>query len=100
MFRQCSHCGQPFTARDLCKDVTKNVEAQRMANGVDGVNFRVYTCAHCGKDDVFVDVCSLPGESEADHLRRKQELEALVRELPKGDAEVVLAERPGRPRQA
>src|ERR1700722_17562976 len=66
MHRQCSRCGQAFTAHDLCKDVTKNVEAQRMANGVDGVLFRVYTCGHCACDDVFVDVCPLAGETDAD----------------------------------
>jgi hypothetical protein len=95
MFRQCSHCGEPFTAHDLCKDITNNLEAERMANGVDGVAFRVYTCSRCGRDDVFVDVCALPGESDTDYQRRKHELERLVAQVPQGDAALVLAERPG-----
>jgi hypothetical protein len=94
MFRQCSHCGRPFTAQDLCKDVTKNVEAQRMDNGVEGVLFRVYTCPDCARDGVFVDVCQLPDESDADYQHRKEELERLVEQLPKGEADVVLAEWP------
>jgi hypothetical protein len=94
MFRQCSHCGKPFTPQDLCKDVTKNLEAQRTASGIEGVLLRVYTCSDCARDDVFVDVCPLPGESREDYDRRKYELETLVRQLPTGDADVVLAERP------
>jgi hypothetical protein len=94
MLRKCSQCGEPFTAQDLCKDVSKNVEAQRMASGVEGVHFAVYTCSRCAKDDVFVDVVPLPGESGEAFQRRKQELERLVGQLPKSDANVVLAERP------
>jgi hypothetical protein len=97
MFRQCSHCGRPFTAPDLCKDVTKNLEARRMASGVDGVVFRVYACAACAKDDVFVDVSPLPGESDEAFRQRKEELEALVKDLPRGDADVVLAQRNAQP---
>jgi hypothetical protein len=94
MFRQCSRCGQPFTAQDLCKDVSKNVEAQRMAGGVEGVVFRVYTCSQCETDDLFVDVCPLPGESMEAFHERAHELEQLIEDLPRTDADVVLAERP------
>jgi hypothetical protein len=95
MFRQCSRCGKPFTPQELCKDITKNLEAKRLASGVEGVLLRVYTCAQCSRDDVFVDVCALPGESDAEYHHRKHELERLVQQLPTGDAAIVLAERPG-----
>jgi DNA-directed RNA polymerase subunit RPC12/RpoP len=94
MFRKCSHCGEPFKAQDLCKDVSRELEHQRMAAGVEGVLVRVYTCAQCQKDDVFVDVTPLPDESEEAFHDRKRELERIVHQLPKTDADVVLAERP------
>jgi len=94
MFRQCSRCGQPYTPRDLCKDVSKNVEAERMARGVEGVAFRIYTCPRCQKDDLFVDVCPLPGESIDAFHQRKRDLERLIEELPSSDADVVVAARP------
>jgi hypothetical protein len=93
MFRQCSRCGQPFAPQDLCKDVSKKVEAQRMANSVEGVAFRIYSCPRCQTDDLFVDVCPLSGEStEAFHDRRR-ELERIIADLPTSDTDVVIAER-------
>ena len=65
-----------------------------MACGVEGLLFRVYICSHCSKEDLFVDVCHMPGESEEGYHRRKEDLEQLIEQIPKGDADVVLAERP------
>jgi DNA-directed RNA polymerase subunit RPC12/RpoP len=96
MFRQCSRCGQPFTAHDLCKDISKTVEAQRLAGGVEGVAFRVYTCPRCEKDDLFVDVTPLPGESIEAFHQRKEQVESLIHEIPPSDADIVIAERPPR----
>ena len=94
MYRACSHCGKPFSASDLCKDVSKRLEAQRMALGVEGVLFRVYNCSRCNRDDLFVDVCSVPGESAEEYRARKDGLEDLIQDLPMTEADVVLAERP------
>ncbi len=71
-----------------------------MAAGVEGVLVRVYTCSHCQKDDVFLDVCPMPGESNEAVRKRKRELESVVRQIPKGDADVVLAERLAHPPKA
>ena len=65
-----------------------------MACGVEGVLFRVYICPRCQTEDLFVDVCPLPGESGEAFQDRKRDLEYLVEQIPKGDADVVLAERP------
>jgi len=65
-----------------------------MARGVEGVAFRIYTCPRCQKDDLFVDVCPLPGESIDAFHQRKRDLERLIEELPSSDADVVVAARP------
>ena len=93
MMRECKHCHKLFTPRELCKDVSKEIESERKASGVDGVLFRCYTCAHCGVDNLFVDIHPLEGESDEAFRRRRQELEATVQQLHPAGTEVVLVER-------
>ncbi len=96
MQRHCTHCDRPFTAQDIAKDVSKGMEAERKALGLQGVLFRYYSCPACGQDDIFVDVSPLPGESPDDFLRRRQELEVAARGLHTELVDVVLGERPSR----
>jgi hypothetical protein len=96
MQRHCTNCDRPFTAQDLAKEVSKGMEAQRKAWGLEGVLFRYYACPACGQADIFVDVNPLPGEEPAGFLRRRQELEQAAGGLHAEQVEVVLGERPPR----
>jgi hypothetical protein len=66
------------------------MEAERRARGLDGIRFRYYVCSDCGYDDVFLDVVHLPGESDEEFARRKEELEKAVRALPAEQTEVIV----------
>ena len=94
MQRECRHCHRHFTPGDLVKDLSKEIEAARKAQGVEGVHFRCYACSHCGKDNLFVDVQPLEGESADAYRTRKAEVEAAVGEVHPQGAEVVLVEKP------
>lgn len=93
MMRECQHCHKNFAPNELCKDVSKEIEAARKASGVEGVHFRCYACSHCGFDNLFVDLVPREGESDADFQRRKAEVEATVQQVHPEGAEVVLVER-------
>jgi hypothetical protein len=86
MQRHCAFCERPFEAKDLAKETSKGMEAERKRLGLEGVLFRYYTCPVCGHDAIFVDVRPLPGEPEEDFRERRRQLEAVVTEL---DAERV-----------
>jgi len=93
MQRECSKCGEPFAARDLVKDRSKEMEAERKAKGMQGVRFVEYTCSHCGQDDIFVDILQLDNESPEEFQVRKATLEADLKQLHGSQAEVVLKTR-------
>jgi hypothetical protein len=96
MQRRCTNCDRPFAASDLVKEVSKGMEAERKALGLEGVLFRYYRCPACGQADIFVDVSPLPGEDGEAFLQRRQALEQAVRGLEGEQVQVVLSER--RPR--
>jgi hypothetical protein len=57
------------------------MEAERKAAGLEGVRFLYYHCTACGMDDIFVDILPLQGESDDDYIRRRDAMEAAVRQL-------------------
>ena len=93
MHRECTQCRRPFTARDLAREVSRGMEAERKALGLQGLLFRSYHCPQCGDDDIFVDLRPLPGESEADFRARRADLERTVKDLHAERAEVVITPR-------
>ena len=95
MDRECTRCRRPFAAADLCREESKEMEADRKAAGLSGVRFLFYHCPGCGTDDIFVDVRPLEGEAHADYLRRRDAMEAAVRQLHDGPtrAEAVVVAR-------
>jgi hypothetical protein len=96
MHRHCTNCDRPFSARDLARQVSRGMEAERRALGLQGVLFRYYDCPACGQADIFVDVSRLPDEEEGDFCRRRYALEEAVRGLHGDQVEVVLSEKPPR----
>jgi hypothetical protein len=90
MHRECTDCRRPFTRYDLAREESKGMEAERKALGLEGVLFRYYECPACGQADIFVDIAPLPGEEPGDFLRRRDELEEAVRQLPAEGVEVVV----------
>ena len=80
MSRTCTQCGRPFTADELARDETGNMEADRDAAGLQGVRFLYYSCP-CGTADIFVDIVPLRNEEPERFVRRRDEMEAVVRAL-------------------
>jgi hypothetical protein len=91
--RECSHCQRKFTPKDLVKEDSKEMEAERKARGLEGVRFLYYTCPDCGYADIFVDIRHLPDESDEDLHSRRAELEAAVREIHAEKVDVVVTEK-------
>jgi hypothetical protein len=79
----------------MARDATENMEADRTAAGLRGVRFVYYACPACEMADIFVDILPLKGEPPERFLRRRSEMEAVVRRLhadrPDGAADVVVA---------
>jgi hypothetical protein len=61
--RECSHCHKPLLPQELVREVSKGMESERNALGLEGVRFLYYTCSGCGYADIFVDVHPIAGES-------------------------------------
>jgi hypothetical protein len=93
MTRKCSHCGKDFVPQELARQESKEMEAERKAQGLEGLLFRCYSCSACGYLDIFVDVHPLAGESEEAFCLRKEELEDTVRRLSGEGVEAVLVTR-------
>ena len=93
MMRSCSHCGKEFTPQELSREDTKGLEAERKALGLEGVLFRYYTCSACGYADIFVDIHPLEGESEEAFGRRRDELEATLKQMEGEGVEIVVRTR-------
>lgn len=91
--RECLNCHKPFSPVDLAKDVSKDIEAERKAQGVRGVLFRCYTCSHCGHENLFVDLHPLEGETSEEFKRRRDELEATIRQSAPSGVDVALIEK-------
>jgi hypothetical protein len=90
MHRHCPNCERPFEAKDLSKEESKGMEAQRKELGLEGVLFRYYTCPACGHDAIFVDVRPVVGESPESFHERRRRLEAVVSGIHAERVEVVL----------
>lgn len=93
MQRECANCRRPFVPQDLVKEESRGMEAERKAQGLEGVLFRYYHCPECGYDDIFVDVHPLPGEAPEAFRQRRAELEATVKQLHGERVKVVLTPR-------
>ena len=90
MMRTCSHCGKVFTPKELSREDSKGLEAERKTLGLEGILFRYYTCSACGQADIFVDILRLAGELEEDFRRRREELEATIQQLQGDGVKVVV----------
>jgi hypothetical protein len=93
MMRACTCCRKTFVPRELLREESKGMEAERKALGLEGVLFRYYVCSACGHADIFVDVLPLDGEGEEAFRARRDELEQAVRHLHGEGVEVVVTER-------
>jgi hypothetical protein len=93
MMRACTCCRKTFVPRELLREESKGMEAQRKALGLEGVAFRYYVCSACGHADIFVDVLPREGEGEEAFRARRDELEQAVRQLHSEGVEVVITER-------
>jgi hypothetical protein len=93
MLRECAHCGRAFTPKDLLKEDSKNMEADRKALGLVGVRFLYYRCPECNFADIFVDIHALPDETPEAFSRRRRELEDTVKQISATNCEVIVCER-------
>jgi hypothetical protein len=93
MHRHCTQCRHAFTERDLAREQTRGMEADRKALGLRGLTFRYYTCPECGQDDIFLDLTPLAGESAEDYRRRHEELEAVGRKAHADGLAVVVLDK-------
>lgn len=93
MQRECTNCRKPFTPPEFSREESRGMEAERKALGLQGVLFRYYRCAACGRADIFIDILPLPGEAEEEFRRRRAELEQVVRELHADQVDLVLVEK-------
>jgi recombinational DNA repair protein (RecF pathway) len=94
MMRKCSRCHKDFTPQELSREESRGMEAERKALGLEGVLFRYYACSACGNADIFLDIHPLTGESEEDFRRRRDELEAIIRDVHPEGVGIILVERP------
>jgi hypothetical protein len=81
MPRECTRCCRPFVLADLSREETENMEAQRKANGLEGVKFVYFHCSACGMDDIFVAILPLETEFAEDYEARRDAMEKVVRGL-------------------
>jgi hypothetical protein len=93
MNRECRYCHRQFTAQDFAKEESKNMEADRKRLGLEGVRFLYYTCPGCNRDDIFLDIHHLEGESAEEFQARRDALEAAVRQTDAERVAVTIVER-------
>jgi FAD/FMN-containing dehydrogenase len=93
MMRACTCCRKTFVPRELLREESKGMEAERKARGLEGVLFRYYACSACGHADIFVDVHPLDGETDEAFQARRDELETAARQLHGEGVEVVVVGR-------
>jgi hypothetical protein len=78
----------------VVRDETEKMEADRTAAGLRGVRFLYFACPACEMADIFLDILRLRGERPERFVRRRSEMEAVVRGLhagrPDGAAEVIV----------
>lgn len=88
--RNCTRCGRPFTLADLSREETGNLEAERKANGLEGIKFVHFHCPACGMNDIFVVILPLDTEFAEDYEARRDAMEKVVRDLHADDVEAVV----------
>jgi hypothetical protein len=81
MARDCTRCCRPFELADLSREDSANLEAERAANGLEGVKFLYFRCPACGMDDIFVAVVPRATEFVEDYEARRDAMEVVVRGL-------------------
>ena len=91
--RECSHCHKPLTQKELAKEESRGMEAERKALGLEGVRFLYYNCSECGYADIFVDILPLIGEPAERFQQRRRELDSMVRQLHAERVEIVVTEK-------
>ena len=96
MMRDCTRCRQPFTAADLVREESRNLEAKRKEAGLTGIRFLYYRCRGCGTNNIFVDILPLPEELPDLFNKRRDEMEAVVRQLHADKTEAVVVAVPRR----
>lgn len=90
MQRECTHCQRPFTAGDLVRDESRNMESERKAAGLTGVRFVYYHCPACGKNDIFVDILPLHDEPAEAFQSRRKDMESVVQQLHTDETDAVV----------
>ena len=90
MHRDCTRCRRPFTLADLSREETDNLEADRKANGLEGVKFLYFHCPACEMNDIFVAILPLETEFVANYEARREAMENVVRGLHADDVEAVV----------
>src|ERR1041385_4036216 len=100
MKRNCTSCHRPFAPADLARDESKSMQAERKTAGLTGVRFMYYHCPGCGMNDIFVDILPLAGEAVDDFHHRRDDMEAVVRQLHADRGEAVVIPVPGGGRAA
>ena len=90
MHRDCTRCHRPFTLADLSREETGNLEAERKANGLDGVQFLYFHCPGCGMNDIFVAILPRETEFAADYEARRDAMEKVVRGMHAEGVEAVV----------
>lgn len=93
MRRKCSHCGKEFTPRELARQESGEMEAEREAQRLGGLPFLCLMCSACGYFDLFVDIQPLAGESDRAFCLRREQLEGTVRCLSGEGVETALVTR-------
>ena len=81
MQRDCTRCRRPFTLDELSREETDNLEAERKANGLEGVKFLYFHGPTCGMDDIFVAILPRETEFAQDYEARRDAMETVVRGL-------------------
>jgi hypothetical protein len=88
--RDCTRCGRSFTLPDLSREETGNLEAERKANGMEGIRFLYFHCPACGMNDIFVAILPLETEFAEDYEARRDAMEKVVRSLHADGVEAVV----------
>jgi hypothetical protein len=74
----------------MSREETGNMEAERQANGLEGVKFLYFHCPTCGMNDIFVAILPLPTEFVPDFEARREAMEKVVRNLHAENVEAVV----------
>jgi len=90
MQRDCTRCRRPFTLADLSREETNNLEAERKANGLEGVKFLYLHCPACGMNDIFVAILPVETEFAEDYEALREAMEKVVRGLHSDNVEAVV----------